>query len=76
MNKWQHHEAYDIIRNLYFIPPNNVKWKEYTYKNFPLKVVEGIGVRDLQIHKGKALYEVKKDKTVILMTILKNFEES
>ena len=55
MNKWQHHEAYDIIRNLYFIPPNNVKCKEYTYKNFPLEVVEGIGVRDLQIHKGKAL---------------------
>ena len=23
-NKWQHHEAYDIIRNLYFILPNDV----------------------------------------------------
>ena len=76
MNKWQHHEASDIIRNLYFIPPMYVKWKECTYKDFPLKVVEGIGERDLQIHKGKALYEVKKDKSVILMTILKNFEES
>ena len=53
-----------------------MKWKECAYKDFPLKVVEGIGERDLQIHKGKALYEVKKDKTVILMIILKNFEES
>ena len=41
-----------------------------------MKVVEGIEVRDLQIHKGKALYEVEKGKIVILMTILKNFEES
>ena len=47
MNKWQHHEAYDIIRNLYFIPPIIVKWKDCTYKNFPLKVAEGIEVRDL-----------------------------
>ena len=47
MNKWQHHEAYDIIRNLYFIPPIIVKWKDCTYDNFPLKVAEGIEVRDL-----------------------------
>ena len=39
-----------------------------------MKVVEGIEVRDLQIHKGKALYEVEKGKIVILMTILKNHE--
>ena len=47
MNKWQHHEAHDIIRNLYFIPPNDVKWKESTCKDFPLKVEEGIGIGDL-----------------------------
>ena len=39
-DKWQHHEAYDIIRNLYFLPPNDVKWKECNYEDFPLKVVE------------------------------------
>ena len=41
----------------------DVKWKECTYKDFPFKLVEGIGVMDLQIHKGKTLYEVKEKQT-------------
>ena len=61
INKCQHHEVYDIIRDLHFLPPNYVvKWKDCTYKDFPFKVVQDIGVRDLQIYKGKALYEIQK----------------
>ena len=52
----------------------DVKWKECTYKDFPFKLVEGIGLRDLQIHKGKALYEVEK-KNRQNCDLNDNFEE-
>ena len=53
VNKWQKREAYDV------------KWKDCTYRDFPSKVLEGIGVRDLHIH-GNALYEVQPDKIIVI----------